>query len=95
MITPASAALNRTPNSYGVGSLAASAGVVVAGSHKLHGQPGSLAAAVVNVQVSVLARALPATSFTPALPPITRTVYVAPAARAACGCTVASPVAAL
>ena len=55
----------------------------------LHGQPEPEAARVVNVQLSSAASALPARSLTPALPPRTVAVYVAPAVSAAVGSSVA------
>src|SRR5882672_675764 len=60
--------------------------------HTLHGHVvvGG-AAAVVKVHVASAARALPARSFTrgSVLPPLTRAVYVTPAARDAVGSSVA------
>ncbi len=50
---------------------------------------------VVNVQVKVVARALPARSFTPLAPPSTVAVYVVAAASAAVGVRVAVRVVAL
>ena len=46
----------------------------------LHGQPDCVGARVVNVQLSSLAIALPAKSFTPDAPPLTSAVYVVVAA---------------
>src|SRR4051794_12581724 len=95
VMKPATSARNFTPNSTAFESSAAAIAGTVVAFHKLQGHTGGRALAVGKDQLKVVARALPATSFTPLAPPTTVAVYCAPLAKALLGVKVALLVLAL
>ena len=72
VISPSASARNRVPTSTALLSVVSAGRAGVAAlPQMLHGQPNCEAARVVKVQLSSAASALPARSFTPAVPPLT------------------------